>query len=268
MSTIVQPTPAAGADDYVRFCEGIRSIAGLDLLQYKRDQMERRLRSFAQRLGMGSLADYLTVLKRDEPELERFLDRVTINVSQLWRNPEQWEMLGKEVIPELAHTRRLRIWSAGCSYGAECYTLAAVCLENAKGARVEIKGTDIDPRMLERARAGEFSEEDARTVPPKSLSRWFEHTEQGWRANADLHKVVSFDRADLLAMPVPTGTYDLVLCRNVVIYFTEDVRDKLHRRLASSLRSGGYLVVGSTERVSNPADMGLTLAQPFTYRKA
>jgi chemotaxis protein methyltransferase CheR len=69
-------------------------------------------------------------------------------------------------------------------------------------------------------------------------------------------------------MPVPTGTYDLVLCRNVVIYFTEDVRDKLHRRLASSLRSGGYLVVGSTERVSNPADMGLTLAQPFTYRKA
>ena len=263
----IAAAPAAGKDEYVRFCEGIRTIAGLDLLQYKREQMERRLRSFAQRLGMASLGDYLVVLRQDAVELDRFLDRVTINVSQLWRNPEQWAMLGADVIPRLAETRRIRIWSAGCSHGAECYTIAAVCLESTHGVRVEVKGTDIDPRMLERARAGVFSEDDTRTVPAASMSRWFEAAEGGWRAKPELRRVVSFDRGDLLSMPVPTGSYDLVLCRNVVIYFNEEVRDELHRRLAASLRSGGYLVVGSTERVSGAGELGLTLSGPFTYRK-
>jgi chemotaxis protein methyltransferase CheR len=261
-------SPKAGVDDYVYFCEGVRSMAGLDLLQYKRGQMERRLRSFSQRLGIPSLSDYLVLLKQDPVELERFLDRVTINVSQLWRNPEQWATIGGEVIPQLAATGRIRIWSAGCSYGAECYTIAAVCLERAASAKVEVKGTDIDPRMLERARAGVFSEEDVRTVPPASLSRWFERSDAGWQAKRELHKVISFEGADLLSMPVPKQVYDLVLCRNVVIYFKEDVRDELHRRLATSLRSGGFLVVGSTERVSSAAELELTPAQPFIYRKA
>jgi chemotaxis protein methyltransferase CheR len=255
-------------DDYVHFCEGIHSLAGLDLSQYKRGQMERRLRSFAERLGMPRLTEYLAVLRRDPAELERFLDRVTINVSQLWRNPEQWALLGRSVIPELAAAGRIRIWSAGCSYGAECYTIAAVCLEHAPNARVEVKGTDIDPRMLDRARAGVFSVDDARSVPAGSLDRWFERTDEGWRARPELCKLVSFDRTDLLAMRVPAQAYDLVLCRNVVIYFTEDVRDQLHLRLTSSLRTGGYLVVGSTERVGEAGGLGLTLTHPFTYRKA
>jgi len=262
------PSRAADVDDYVVFCEGVRGLAGLDLLQYKRGQMERRLRSFSERLGIPSLSDYLVLLKRDPGELERFLDRVTINVSQLWRNPEQWVALGSKVIPQLAAAGHIRIWSAGCSYGAECYTLAAVCLERAAGVKVEIKGTDIDPRMLERARAGVFSQDDVRTVPPASLSRWFEQADEGWSAKPELRKVITFEGADLLSMKVPTQAYDLVLCRNVVIYFKEDVRDELHRRLASSLRSGGFLIVGSTERVSSIGELGLTPTQPFIYRKA
>jgi chemotaxis protein methyltransferase CheR len=257
-----------GVDDYVPFCEGVRKLASLDLLQYKRGQMERRIRTFTGRLGMSSLTDYLTMLEQDPEELERFLDRVTINVSQLWRNPEQWVTLGNEIVPQLAASGRIRIWSAGCSYGAECYTIAAVCLEHAAHAKVEVKGTDIDPRMLERARAGVFSKEDVRTVPAASLARWFESTDAGWQANAELRRVVTFDRADLLAMSVPNQAYDLVLCRNVVIYFNEDVRDKLHQRLASSLRGGGFLVVGSTERVSGSVELGLTSNQPFIYRKS
>ncbi len=259
---------ATAGDDYITFCEGIRHLAGLDLSQYKRGQMERRLRTFAERLGIPILSEYLAVLRRDATELERFLDRVTINVSQLWRNPEQWTMLGRSVIPELAENGRIRIWSAGCSYGAECYTIAAVCLEHAPHARVEIKGTDIDPRMLDRARAGIFSAEDARTVPAASLERWFERHDNGWQAKSELRKRVAFDRGDLLAMRTPEQAYDLVLCRNVVIYFNEDVRDQLHLRLAAALRSGGYLVVGSTERVADTGELGLTLAHPFTYRKA
>jgi chemotaxis protein methyltransferase CheR len=257
-----------GVDDYVAFCEGVRNLASLDLLQYKRGQMERRIRTFTDRLGMSSLTDYLAMLQQDPQELERFLDRVTINVSQLWRNPEQWVALGNEIVPQLAASGRIRIWSAGCSYGAECYTIAAVCLEHAAHTKVEVKGTDIDPRMLERARAGVFSAQDVRTVPAASLARWFERTDAGWQANAELRNLVSFDHADLLAMAVPSQAYDLVLCRNVVIYFNEDVRDKLHQRLVSSLRGGGYLVVGSTERVSGSVEMGLTSSRPFIYRKS
>lgn len=260
--------PGASLDDYVSFCEGIKKLSGLDLLQYKRGQMERRLRTFAERVGTPRLSEYLQVLQRDEAQLDRFLDRVTINVSQLWRNPEQWATLGRHVIPELAAERRVRVWSAGCSYGAECYTVAAVCLENADGARVSVKGTDIDTRVLERARAGHFSEEDARDAPAASLQRWFDQDEYGWSAKRDLHQVISFEHGDLLAMRVPQGAYDLVMCRNVVIYFNEDVRDSLHQRLASSLRSGGFLVVGSTERIGAAAELGLTLTHPFVYRKA
>jgi len=260
---------AAGrCDEYVDFCEGIRRLAGIDLLQYKRGQMERRLRTLAERRGFAPLADYLAVLGRDTEELDRFLDRVTINVSQLWRNPEQWDVVSREVVPKLAATGRIRAWSAGCSYGAESYTAAAICLEQAPHARVEIHGTDIDPRMLDRARAGVFSGDDARSVPPASLARWFEPVAGGYRANAQLRGAVSFERGDLLSMRLPADTYDLVFCRNVVIYFTEDVRDNLHRRLVATLRSGGYLLVGSTERVSSPAELGLELAQPFIYRKA
>lgn len=255
-------------DEYVDFCHGIQRLAGIDLLQYKRGQMERRLRTLAERRGFAPLRDYLALLSRDAEELDRFLDRVTINVSQLWRNPEQWEMLGRAVVPELASTGKIRIWSAGSSYGAEAYTVAAVCLERSPGARVEVRGTDIDPRMIARAKEGVFSLDDARSVPPASLERWFERVPDGVRANQQLRGLVSFDRDDLLRMRMPTAAYDLVMCRNVVIYFTEDVRDDLHARLASALRPGGFLLVGSTERVSSPAELGLELVHPFIYRKA
>jgi chemotaxis protein methyltransferase CheR len=255
-------------DDFVTFCEGVRRLAQVDLLQYKRGQMERRVRSFAQRNGQPGLTPYLEVLKSDTTALEDFLDRVTINVSHLWRNPEQWDVLEKTIVPELAATGTLRAWSAGCSYGAEAYTLAAVCKTAAPTARTRIVGTDIDPRIVERARRGEFSQEDVRTSPPAALNRFFERAGEVWRPKAELRAMVSFEVGDLLRIRPQTNAYDLILCRNTVIYFNEDVRDALHERLANALRPGGVLVVGATERVNTPAAMGLTAAAPFTYRKA
>jgi chemotaxis protein methyltransferase CheR len=177
-------------------------------------------------------------------------------------------MLAAKVLPELAAQRHIRCWSAGSSYGAEAYTLAAVCREVAPAAKIEIRGTDIDRRVVMRARDGEFDAEDARSAPRSALERWFEpHGENGWRAKRELKAVATFDVGDLLRMRPPVEAFDLVLCRNTVIYFTEEVRDALHGRLAASLRTGGYLMVGSTERVSNPAALGLEPAHPFTYRK-
>ena len=269
MSTMAARAPRATAD-YTTLCEGVRRLVGVDLLQYKRGQMERRIRTFATKQGVEDLGAYLKVLQADKAKVDEFLDRVTINVSQLWRNPEQWTLLGTKILPELAaEGGRVRAWSAGSSYGAAAYTLAAVALGSIPRARVTIKGTDIDPRMVDRARKGEFSAEDARSAPRGEVARWFEALPGGGlRGKPELRRLVSFETGDLLLSRIPREAYDLVLCRNTVIYFNEDVRDALHERLVQSLRPGGVLMIGSTERVSRPRELGLEPTHPFVYRKA
>ena len=257
--------PNAVHDEFAQFCGGFRRLTGIDLTQYKRRQMERRVRTFADRRA-PDLGGYLQLLSTNRNELDSFLDRVTINVSQLWRNPEQWDTLAR-IIAELAATGSLRAWSAGCSYGAEAYTLAAIGREVAPGARLEILGTDIDTRMVARAREGLFTIEDARSAPPAQLKRWFDREPDGWRAKPELRLLTRFDTGDLLNDRVQASRFDLVLCRNVVIYFTEPVRDALHHRLVDSLRPGGYLMVGSSERVAEPRSLGLECPAPFIYRK-
>jgi chemotaxis protein methyltransferase CheR len=269
-------TRTAGGDVYETFCEGVRRLCGIDLSQYKRGQMERRVKTFAERRGVTDLAEYLKRLQGDKDELDAFLDRVTINVSQLWRNPDQWTRLEDRVIPELMDADkarpRLKAWSAGCSYGAEALTLAAISRAVAatrRGARIEIHGTDIDSRVVARARKGTFSAEDARDAPSAGLQRAFEALpDGGWQARPELLALCKFEVGDLLRITAKPGAYDLILCRNTVIYFNDEVRNALHARLAESLRPGGYLVVGATERVADTKALGLEPAFPFTYRKS
>jgi chemotaxis protein methyltransferase CheR len=262
-------TATVKTDDFVALCVLVRRLSGIDLLQYKRGQMERRVRSFAQRRGTPDLAAYGARLKAEKEELDAFLDRVTINVSHLWRHEDQWTALGRTILPELAENGPVRCWSAGSSYGAEAFTLAAVARESVPGARVEIQGTDLDRRMVERARAGRFTAEDARTAPPALLKKWFHPADDGgWQAKSELLRMTRFEVGDLLRMPIQTGRYDLIMCRNTVIYFTEEVRDALHGRLAGALAPGGYLVVGTSERVSDPRTLGLESPFHFIYRKS
>jgi chemotaxis protein methyltransferase CheR len=260
-------------DPYPEFTAGLRRLTGIDLDQYKRPQMERRIRTWIKaRHGDEDLLVELGRLRADDAELDAFLDRMTINVSQLWRNPEQWDRLAKHVLPDLKAHGRMRIWSAGCSYGAEAYTLAAHVLDaggGRGGVPAEITGTDIDNRVVARARRGIFSDADARDAPRAALLKHFEQTDEGtWAAKAPLKQLVRFEQGDLLKVRPRREHYDLILCRNTVIYFTEEVRDALHVRLVEALRPGGYLVVGATERVARSGDLGLEPAFPFTYRKA
>ncbi len=255
-------------DDYTEFCRFLRSLTGLDLSMYKRRQMERRLRSFYAQHGVETLTDACERLRSDRHHLDELLDRITINVSQLWRNPEQWEIVRTLVLPELAPLGRLRAWSAGCSYGAEAYTLATLCRIVTPEIRVTIRGTDIDRRMIALARLGMFSDEDARTAPAALLPAGFERVDGGWRARLELRAMTRFDSGDLLRMRPPAGSLDLILCRNTVIYFAGPIRDELHARLADALRPGGYLITGSSERICAPAALGLAMQLPFIYRKS
>jgi chemotaxis protein methyltransferase CheR len=254
-------------DEFPAFCAGVKRLCRVDLMGYKRGQMERRIRAFAEARGKPDLLDYLALLAHDESELERFLDRLTINVSQLWRNPLRWQTLAEQVIPELARDGQIRAWSAGCSYGAEVYTLAAVCREAAPQARLEVRGSDIDERMLVRARRGCFTDADMQTVPDASRERWFARTPSGWQVDRELVAAARFEVEDLLTCSPSPDTFDLIACRNTVIYFTAERRAVLHSKLAGALRPGGHLMVGATERIPDADEFGLELVHPFNYRK-
>lgn len=255
-------------DEYLALCERVRKLSGVDLLQYKRQQMERRIRTWASRRGTPDLTAYTQRLGAEPDELESFLDRVTINVSEMWRHPEQFGHVERTILPELAAVGPVRIWSAGCSYGAEGYTLAAISRATIPRGDVSIKGTDLDGRMVKRAREGVFTAADARLAPRDMLKRWFEpRPEDAWAAKPELKRLMSFEVGDLLRMPIREGGHELVFCRNTVIYFNQEARDALHERLVRSLRVGGYLVVGTSERVSNARELGLVSPFPFIYRK-
>lgn len=262
--------PVLPGDDFVRFCKGVEELLGIDLSLYKRKQMERRARGLASRFGADSLDDYLKLLKTDPEQLDRFMERMTITVSQLWRNLDIVEAIEQEILPVLnqqAGVRRLRIWSAGCSYGAEPYTLGAVCLENRERLNrlPVILGTDINPRMIERAKRGRFTDEDARDAPRELLEKYFERGSGGWSAGPELRQLLKFKVEDLFA--AKTGGMDLILFRNVAIHFERERRDLVHRILADALVPGGVIVLGSTEMIMHPAELGLERMRPFVFRK-
>ena len=270
MST-ASPSPASGVGpDYERFCGGVKSLTKIDLSQYRRAQMERRLRTFARRSGHDNLDSYLAILKQDVSARAAFLDHMTINVSELFRNPERFVELEKEYIPALladAPSRGLRVWSAGCSYGAEPYTLGVLLKEAAPRAAHELAATDIDETILARARDGVFTEQDLANVSAERRRKWFEKLpDGGWQAVKELRSAVRFSRLDLLADPYPK-TRDLILCRNVVIYFNDDAKEKIYERFFEALRPGGVLFIGSTERVNDSGRLGWERPGTFFYRR-
>lgn len=265
-----EPPKPLPPGDFENFCKGIKELLGVDLSLYKRNQMERRARGLASRNNLETLTEYLHLLRTDSMQLDRFMERMTITVSQLWRNTDIFDALETLILPELnekAGVRRLNLWSAGCSYGAEPYTLAALCLENKhKLARIPaIKGTDINPRMIEKAKRGWFTDEDARDAPPALLSKYFERGTGGWQANPELKQLIRFKVENLFASK--TDAVDLIFFRNVAIHFERDKRDAVHKILADSLLPGGMLVLGSTEMIVNPRELHLERVRPFVFRK-
>ena len=270
MSTASRTPGSRVGPDYERFCSGVKSLTAIDLSQYRRAQMERRLRTFARRSGHDDLDSYLAILTHDAAARAAFLDHMTINVSELFRNPDRFVELEKEYVPALladSRARGLRVWSAGCSYGAEPYTLGILLGEAAPRRRHELVATDIDETILARARDGIFSEQDLANVSLERRGTWFEKLPAGgWRAVEKLRSAVRFSRLDLLADPYP-ATRDLILCRNVVIYFNDDAKERIYERFFEALRPGGVLFIGSTERVNDSGRLGWERPGAFFYRR-
>lgn len=249
------------------FKRKIKAAYGLDLESYKRQQMERRLRANMEKCGAGSFGQYFSLLRGDTKLRDEFLDRLTINVSELFRNPDQFDTLRSSLLPELLRAKSsLSVWSAGCSHGAEPYTLAMLLHELAPNAGHTILATDIDDRMLARAKAGVFQESEMRAVSSQRVARYFSSGSEGYAAGDKLKKWLIFRKHDLLGAGFPNG-FDLILCRNVVIYFTDEAKSELYRRFHGALSPGGYLFVGGTERIRDATRIGFENPMPFFYRK-
>jgi chemotaxis protein methyltransferase CheR len=252
--------------DYALFVRKVKEHLDLDLSSYKETQMKRRLTSLRERRGFSTFAAYFKALMQDERLLAEFRDRVTINVSEFWRNPGRWEVLESRFLPELAaSSRRLRCWSAACSTGEEPYTLAMI-LDRHGIRNAEIRATDIDAGVLEKAKAGRYAERSVRDVPKHYLDAYFVKDGGEYVVIDRLKRMVRFEQGDLLQDPFGRD-HDLIICRNVMIYFTEPAKRELYRRLADALKPGGILFVGSTEQIFTPAQYGLEAADSFFYRK-
>jgi len=251
---------------YRLFQRTVLDLTGIDLDSYKGTQMERRLQTIMRRAGVSDLAAYARLLSRCPERVKEFRDFLTINVSEWLRNPDKFEELQKVILPELLkRNRTLRIWSAGCSNGSEPYSVAMLLDEIDPAGRHQILATDLDGEILKAARAGIYQERDLRNVSPARRARYFTQEGPNFLLTDRLKARVRFEQHNLLSDPFPTDL-DLILCRNVVIYFTEEAKDQLYRRFHAALKPGGILFVGGTESLLKARELGYASVSPFFYR--
>lgn len=253
---------------YAALARVLLKRGSVDLLAYKERQMIRRLEGYIRREGYGSLTDLARRIERDDEAFDRLRAFLTINVSEFFRNPEQYEYLAKNVLPRLLEEfGSLRIWSAGCSIGAEPYSVAMLLDELDPHGRHEILGTDVDEWVLETARQGEYSEKLLVSVTPERKARYFTRVgEERWAVIPEIRRRVRFAVHDLLRDSYPQRQH-LILCRNVVIYFKDDAKREIFRRFSESLVPGGVLMLGATESVLHAREIGLRSPTPFFYVK-
>jgi chemotaxis protein methyltransferase CheR len=253
-------------DPYVEFTRAFYQFTGIDLQCYKRPQMERRLTSLRNKHGYADFAAYVRALKENPELLDEVLDRMTINVSEFLRNRDRWEA----IVPHLrALAERaageLSIWSAACSTGEEPYTIAMLMEEHVRRP-YRILATDIDKRVLYLAQLGEYKAHQVKSVPQDYLDKYFEHVDQTWYISPALKERVQFRRHNLLADPYP-DSLDLIVCRNVLIYFTDEAKQRVIDGFARALKPGGLLFVGSTEPFLHNKSGALHSVGPFLYQR-
>ncbi len=246
----------------------IAGARGVGCTSYKESCLRRRLAVRMRARGVHTYEQYAAVLDQDTGEYERLLDALTINVSKLFRNREMWDALAASVLPSLWDESggRVHCWSAGCASGEEPYTLAILLLEIARRRRdppdgIRIDATDFDRASLSRAADGVYPDAAFEEAPADLVARYFT-ADTPRRILPDIRRHVRLLRHDLLQEPPPAPPYDLIMCRNVVIYFDRPTQDRLFLSFVDALRPGGFLVLGKVEILFGGARERLVLENP------
>lgn len=253
---------------YEEFIKDVHHLSGVDLSAYKRPQMERRINNLMRTVNIENYTDYVSFLRNNKAHYEKFLTHITINVSEFFRNPQQWYTLRDKILPNLISPgASLKIWSAGCSTGEEPYSLAILLSEYFPKINFRITATDLDKQVLQKAQEGIYYDKALINLPDGLEKKYFNPVGDKFQVKPQLRQNIQFSNHNLLKDSFGTS-YDLILCRNVVIYFTEETKNHLYLRFNEALRQGGILFIGSTEQIFNARTMGLNPMASFFYQKA
>lgn len=255
------------AMDYEGFKKEIYKLSGIDLSLYKEKQMKRRLDSLIAKNNYDGYYPYVCALKTNSRLYNEFINFITINVSEFYRNPEQWIKLKNEILPMLLEKNRdIKVWSAACSSGDEPYTLVMILNEFLPIQSIKIIATDIDKEILEKAKKGAYTQKSVVNLPEEYKKKYFTFDGISYIVNDNVKKCVEFRHHNLLADPYPTNC-DLIVCRNVLIYFTEEAKVEMYKKFNASLKPGGVLFVGSTEQIILCNQYNFKSIQTFFYQK-
>ncbi len=254
--------------DWEEFKTKFNVKSQIDLNQYKPAQMQRRISNLMTRHNVTKYMDFYHLIEKDEALFRYFIDYLTINVTEFFRTPEKFVELEEKVIPDLMQQNaRLKIWSAGCSTGAEPYSFSIMMSDLTPRVKHQILASDLDMKMLAKAKEGIYQNNELKNVSPARLAKYFKKLDGDHHGvTQDVKEGITFQHHNLLLDKYDSG-FDLISCRNVVIYFTEEAKDKLYRRFLDALRPGGVLFVGGTEAILNFRDIGFQHYLPFFYRK-
>ncbi len=248
--------PFVGGDfldaDYQQICQLLKEQQGVDLTGYKDLCIKRRIASRIRAAGLPGPQPYYALLLDDPQEQQQLLEALTVHVSQFFRNPTTYDLLERQVLPELLERARagkakLRIWSVGCATGEEPYSLAMLCRKLLKaGDLFSIIATDLSAEVLQRAKRGLFAPSRLAEVSETALTNYFTAEGKDYRLADEIRNQVRFFQHDILS-DQPFYRADLILCRNVLIYFSRLQQQRVLRTLAAALPVGGYLVLGRAE---------------------
>ncbi|UJL48094.1 protein-glutamate O-methyltransferase CheR [Virgibacillus sp. NKC19-16] len=253
--------------EYIDFIYKIKLKFGIDLHLYKEAQMKRRITSLKNKRGFSDFTSYYKALTSEDLLLKEFMDRLTINVSEFYRNPKRWDVLKASIFPLLMkQNRKLTIWSAACSSGEEPYSLAIMISEHFPKIAIEIIATDIDDNALHKAKQGVYQKQALKELPSSMKQKYFTQKQGLYYINDELKQKVTFKKHNLLHDIYPRYI-DLIVCRNVLIYFTDEAKELIYQNFSNSLHKHGVLFVGSTEQIFNANHHRLNLIDTFFYQK-
>lgn len=256
------------AYEYEEFKADIYKLTKVDLNAYKEQQMKRRILSLISKHNLKGFQEYTNCLKSDKDMFEEFLNFFTINVSEFYRNPEQWKMMDEEVIPELIQKfgKNLKIWSAACSTGDEPYSLVMALSKHIPLNMIRIYATDIDKQVIEKAKAGLYSPKSITSVPDDLKKKYFTDVGGAYQISDEIKSRVTFKEHNLILNDYQKD-FNFIVCRNVLIYFTEEAKEEVFAKFYDSLAPGGVLFIGSTEQITSYKQIGYLRKSSFYYEK-
>ena len=254
------------SDSSSRILAGLlEARTGQQLTMNRRWRIETALAALLRERGIATLDELITILVMGkEPGLSnQVVEALLNNETYFFRDRAPFDLIARHALPQLAQKRhsskRIRIWSAGCSTGQEVYSIAMLFAENPvqwHGWTIDILGTDVSAAVVDRARAGTYSQfEVQRGLGINQTIRWFEEQSDGWRAVEDLRRPARFQVHNIIEQPPHPGEFDIVLCRNVLLYFTTEKRRLAFDRIASALAPDGWLMLGAGETVIGQTDL-------------